>query len=580
LSDSEPPLQVFPAAVQERVAEVARSGAIDHVSEFAIELDTRTIYCTASMRPLRDSRGEPVGTIVVCAEITDRVIAGRLGIDVDALLWSGRASGPGPCDYYNQSWRDYTGRRDDRADSEAWNDVIAEAERSQVASAFAEAMRLRVSTEIEARLRRADGMYRWHHIQFRTDALEARWSGTAVDAHAKHEAETEHNASLERERTARNDAEQASLLKDQFLAAVSHELRAPLTTMLLWERVLRDETADAALRARALDAIHQSALLQSRLVADLIDVSRAATGKLCVDLRPLDLELVIADALVAAAPAMQAKRISLERRGGPLSVEVNADSGRLAQVLGNLLSNAAKFTNTGGHVVVRTFHSGGSIVIEIEDDGCGIDPEFLPGVFTPFSQADDLLTRQESGLGLGLAIARQIVELHHGTIEASSPGHGHGATFTLTLPDGRRTHSLASPPGIVRPLRLDRIRVLVIDDDPRVRDALALLLDRAGAVVETAESAEVARACIAHGPEALVCDIGMPGEDGYGFIRKLRAGGSETPAIAVTAHATAEDAQRSLDAGFDLHIAKPIDMDLLVATIQSLVSERRARVRS
>ena len=579
LSASDPPLKVFPSAVRERVAEVARSGALVHVSEIAIELASRTIYCTVTMRPRRGPLGELVGVIVVCAEITDRVIAGKLGIDAGALVWSGRRAGPGRADYYNQRWCDYTGRRDGAAEPEVWSDVIADVDRPRVASAFAEAMRLRVSTEIDARLRRADGLYRWHCIQFRTDALEGRWSGTAVDVHDTRDVELERSEGLGRERAAVNDAQQANLLKDQFLAAVSHELRAPLTTMLLWEKVLRDETSDARLRARALDAIHQSALMQSRLVADLLDVSRASAGKLYVDLRRIDLGDLIAQVLVAVDPVMREKDISVERRGEPLVGEVLADSARLRQVFDNLLSNAAKFTRTGGHVVVNTFHSGGSVVVQIEDDGCGIAPELLSAVFNPFSQYDDVLTRKESGLGLGLAIARQLVHLHHGTLEASSGGPGRGATFTLTLPRARSVGLLTPTADITGAAKLDRVRVLVIDDDARVRDALALLLGRAGAVVETADSAEAARAQLARGvPEALVCDIAMPGEDGYGFIKRLRASGSETPAIAVTAHASAGDARRSVEAGFDHHIPKPIDVDLLVATINELVSARRARV--
>ncbi len=575
LSASDPPLKVFPDSVRERVAEVARSGALVHVSEIAIELATRTIYCTVSMRPRRGPLGELLGVIVVCAEITDRVIAGKLGIDANALVWSGPLAGPGPSDYYNRSWCDYVGGRDE--EFEGWSDVIADVDRPRVASAFAEAMRMRASTEIDARLRRVDGLYRWHRIQFRTDALDARWSGTAVDVHDTRDVETERSEGLGRERAAADDLQQANLLKDQFLAAVSHELRAPLTTMLLWEKVLRDETADAALRTRALDAIHQSAVIQTRLVADLLDVSRAAAGKLYVDLRPVDLDHLIAEALASADPAMRAKQISVERRGATGGGQVLADSIRLRQVLDNLFSNAAKFSGKGGHVVVTTLHRGRSVVLQIEDDGCGIAPEFLSGVFTPFTQYDDVLTRKESGLGLGLAIARELVQLHHGTLEASSAGHWRGTTFTLTLPGSKQPAPAAgrsaSPPV------LDCVRVLIIDDDPRVRDALALLLDRAGAVVDTAESAEIARAQIARAvPEALVCDIAMPGEDGYGFIKKLRASGSETPAIAVTAHASAGDARRSVAAGFDFHIPKPIDIDLLVTTIHELVSARRLRV--
>jgi signal transduction histidine kinase len=230
-----------------------------------------------------------------------------------------------------------------------------------------------------------------------------------------------------------DDARQANRQKDQFLAAVSHELRAPLTTMLLWERVLRENIADAELRQQALDAIHESAMVQSRLVSDLLDVSRAISGKLYVDLRPVDVTRILEDALDAIASAMEAQRVAVERRLEPGAGLVQGDALRLRQVFDNLLANALKFSESGGRVVVSTRRAGGSIEIAIADSGRGIPREFLPRLFQPFSQTDDALTRTQGGLGLGLTIAHQLVTLHGGTLRAESPGLGLGATFTVTL---------------------------------------------------------------------------------------------------------------------------------------------------
>jgi CheY-like chemotaxis protein len=218
-------------------------------------------------------------------------------------------------------------------------------------------------------------------------------------------------------------------------------------------------------------------------------------------------------------------------------------------------------------------------VIDIQDTGRGIAPEFLPRLFEPFSQTDDSLTRQAGGLGLGLAIAKQLVALHGGDLTATSPGPGRGATFTLTLPIAAARGAPLPQTRITRASKLDRVRILIVDDDPRVRDALALLLDRVGARVDIADSAESARArVVLHRPEILVCDIAMPGEDGYSFIRRLRASGEKTPAIALTAYAMESDAKQALAAGYDLHLAKPVDFDRLVENIRELVaSSARAR---
>ncbi len=383
---------------------------------------------------------------------------------------------------------------------------------------------------------------------------------------------------LATERAGRLAAEEASRLKDQFIAALSHELRAPIATMLLWEKVLRDTTVSGALHDQAIEAIHHSAMAQSRLVGDLLDVSRAISGKLYLDLRPVDLERVLSEALAAIVPAAVSKNIVIARRGPSVSVAVEADDVRLRQVLDNLLSNAVKFSEPGGTVVVAVTSDERSIAIEISDDGRGIAAEFLPRLFEPFSQIDDLRVRGSGGLGLGLSITRQLIALHGGTIVATSPGLARGSSFVVQLPIGEPQGEGESPAAAVAPSqRLDQVHVLIVDDDPRIRDALALLLGRAGAVVETAASAAEAREQVTrHVPQAIVCDIAMAEEDGYTFIRRLRETGCFVPAIAVTAHARDVDAKHAVAAGFDAHFAKPLDVERLITHLGSLVGRALA----
>ena len=438
--------------------------------------------------------------IVVCADITDEVIARQLAVDADALVWSGPCVGDP--DYFNRRWSAYAERRS------GWQHAIHRGDVAKCREGLAWVVRERGSIDVEARLRRANGDYRWHRVRFAIASSGSRWFATAIDIHDARAAAAERTDLLARECAARADAERVHRLHDQFLAAVSHELQASLTTMLLWDGILHDDSVDAEMHAKAHDAIRDSARVQSRVVADLVDVARAMAGKLHVDLRPIEVEPLVRGALDAIAPTALAKQIVLDLRGTLSGAELLGDAVRLRQVLVNLLANAVKCTDRGGRVTVDIARCGRSIAIEVADGGRGVAPEFLSGMFEPFGQAAGWMTRGEGGLGLGLAIAKQLVELHHGTLAASSAGPGRGTTLTLVLP-AAPVRRIATPShGVARTPGLGHARVLVIDDDPRVREALALLLDRAGAVVDTAGSAAAARvriACCA--PDALVCDI-------------------------------------------------------------------------
>jgi PAS domain S-box-containing protein len=395
----------------------------------------------------------------------------------------------------------------------------------------------------------------------------------------------EHTEAAER---ARLQAEEASRLKDEFLATVSHELRTPLTAVLGWSKLLKSDRFDPQSAARALEAIERNAAAQARLIDDLLDVSRVITGKLRLDVRRVELLPVIEAAAESVRPAAEARGVRLDLRLDPAAGPVSGDADRLRQVVWNLLSNAIKFTPGGGSVSVSLGREGAHAELTVADTGAGIAPEFLPHVFDRFRQADGRITRQHGGLGLGLAITRHLVEIHGGTVEAESPGHGAGATFRVRLPllqtrnadFGSRVdegHADSHQPAIPDPqsATLAGLHVLVVDDDDDTRELMAAVLGRAGArVTPAATAAEAFDAAERLRPDVLLADIGMPGEDGYTLIKRVRALGAEAggdvPAAALTAYARPEDRTRALESGFQMHIAKPSDPDALTSAVAKL----------
>jgi signal transduction histidine kinase len=404
---------------------------------------------------------------------------------------------------------------------------------------------------------------------------------------ARHAEEALRDA-LAHEQAARAAAEAANRTKDEFLATLSHELRSPLGAILTWVTLLRSGRVDEERSAHALEAIERNTRLQVKLIEDLLDVSRIISGKMRVERALVDLDAVIEAALDSVRPAAAAKGIVLQAPGGATVGAVSGDAGRLQQVVWNLLSNAVKFTPKHGRVEVRLEGINSQAHVRVTDSGQGIDPVFLPHIFERFRQADSSSTRSEGGLGLGLAIVRHLVELHRGTIEAESQGLGHGATFTVRLPLAAvRT---AMPPGergmtvrgkaVAAPLvSLAGVRVLVLDDEPDAREAIAAVLDRCGAQVKSVGTVQEALATVAHGGlDVVVSDIAMPVEDGYRFISELRAfpadRGGTIPTLALTAYAGAEEQGKILGAGFDGYLAKPIEATELASAVARLATAR------
>ncbi|MEA5448776.1 ATP-binding protein [Leptolyngbya sp. CCNP1308] len=389
------------------------------------------------------------------------------------------------------------------------------------------------------------------------------------------ESERDREQLLQRERIAREEAEQANRLKDQFLAVLSHELRSPLNPILGWAKLLQTRSFDTAKTAQALATIERNALLQTQLVDDLLDLAKILRGKLHLNPVPVHLATVVESALETVKTAAATKTIAVNLDLDP-TVRVAGDAARLQQIVGNLLSNAIKFTPSGGQINVTLGSVDDQANLEVSDTGIGISADFLPYLFESFRQEDISITRRHGGLGLGLAIVRQLVDIHGGTIAARSPGEGQGATFSVRIPKLAEKTNADSVAALPRPaLDLSGIRVFSVDDSADTREFLTVLLGQYGADVITAGSATEALDTLKtlH-PDVLISDIGMPDMDGYRLIRQVRAlppdQGGKIPAIALTAYARDEDQQQSLDSGYQRHLTKPLDLEKLVQAVVEL----------
>ncbi|HLM75639.1 MAG TPA: PAS domain S-box protein [Polyangiaceae bacterium] len=396
---------------------------------------------------------------------------------------------------------------------------------------------------------------------------------------------------LDAERAARAEAERVSLMKDEFLATLSHELRTPLNAILGWSQILRSRRRQDQEVLEGLSVIERNARVQTQLIEDLLDMSRIISGKLRLDVQRVDVGDALKAAVASVRHSAEAKDIRLELSPGSVPGTVRGDPNRLQQCFWNLLSNAIKFTPKGGRIRASLKQAEDQIEVSVADSGQGIKPEFLPHVFERFRQADASTTRRHGGLGLGLSIVKHLVELHGGSVRAESLGEGQGATFSIELPvmaadvrepesprEELRKEGREAAPVLDLP-SLAGITVLAVDDEPDARDLLLRVLEECGArVVVAASAAEGLEAVMRERPDMIVSDIGMPGEDGYEFIRKVRKlnpeEGGRTPAAALTAFARAEDRTRALRAGFQTHVAKPVEPTELTAVVASLATRR------
>ena len=490
-------------------------------------------------------------------------------------LWAERLTGE--TYYSNRAFLDYTGvdpmharglltprlvHPDDKAK------VIFEATRPRQNDAF----------EIEIRLRRHDGNYRWHMVR---SVREQDGKGRIVicaDNDDRRKSEDALALVVGREREARKRAEEADRSKDAFLATVSHELRTPLNAIMGWAQLLVNGELEGEELGRAYETIERNAKSQSRLISDLFDVSRMMSGKTHLDRKPTSLGKLVNDVVESLQPSIQAREVVIDVRSEGGESLVNIDASRVQQVVWNLLTNAIKFGAKSIRVDLR--NEPNAAVVRVVDDGQGIDASFLPNVFDRFEQADSTSTREKGGLGLGLSIVKHLVELHGGTVTVESDGVGKGATFVVSIPVARSGAHAIGPAAKEARTELGGTRILVVDDDDDGRLLLAKILDRSGGTVTAVRSfAEALAELERDAPDVLVSDIGMPGADGYALIRQVRA--SEKlkglPAIALTAYASRKDREHALDAGFDEHVTKPVDVHLLTTAI-ARVLKREAHV--
>lgn len=559
----------------EQVAvEIMKAGAADYIPKGLVTAERlagsvrQALRLRAAERAAADARRE-----VEAAERRYRFLAES----IPQMVWVCRADLS--AEYVNQRWVRYTGLGPGALDGPAWRSVVHPDDLPALDARWREVLAGGAPFEVQTRIRRGtDGAYRWHLSRAEpmvSDDGSVRWFGTSTDIEDHKRAEEE-LARLAAE------ADAANRSKDDFLAVLSHELRTPLGSILGWTRMMRRGQVAREEWARGLEVVERCARAQLQLVEDLLDVSRIVSGQLRLERAPVDLIGVARAALEAARPAAAARGLALDASLAEPPLAVEGDAARLQQVVWNLLGNAMKFTPPGGAVSLRVAARAGRAEVTVEDTGQGIAPSFLPHVFERFRQAESPTSRRHGGLGLGLSIARSIVELHGGAIAVHSEGDGRGARFTVSLPvAASAVPRAATPAREAAPAdALVGARVLVVDDDDDVRELITMALGGRGAVVAVASSAAEARALFEQAPpRVLVSDIGMPGEDGYALIRHVRSlpasRGGAAPAVALTGFAGAQDERRAHEAGFTRHVPKPVDLDDLVRIVAALARDAR-----
>jgi len=605
------------APVENPVARVLREGITvglaNHTVLFA--RDGREIPIDDSAAPIRDATRVIMGVVLVFRDVTERrqfeleaAHAARLEAEraesergaallraseeryrslVAAsmdIVWT---AGPtGTFEEPQPAWEAYTGQRWPQDAGQGWALAVHPDDREPVIKVWEAAQLARSTLEVEGRVWHAlSGEY--HHCHGRgVPLLDAegkirQWVGMIEDVHERRRHELENARLLRVAEDARRQAETSSRAKDEFLAVLSHELRSPLQTMLTWVRLLRDAAGDDPTTAHGFDALTQSMRTQQGLIDDLLDVSRIVSGTLTLERAPFDLTATANACLDRIAPHAIAQGLTVERDGLDRPRPVLGDAARFAQALGNVLQNAVKFTPAGGRITTASTSEGGHHAIVVRDTGDGIAPELLVRVFDRFWQADSAKTRRYGGLGLGLAIARHLLEAQGGTIVGTSEGLGHGAAFTLSLPAADAVPAPAPLADSGPPPSLAGIRILLVEDDEAMSEALAALLELHGATVTSAASVRTALGLLpAANPHLLLSDVGMPGESGYALIREIRTreasdGLHRLPALAMTGFASLEDRDEARAAGFDDHVPKPVEPEALLRRIGDLIGDSR-----
>lgn len=574
---------------------------VDHYQTLRVRKDGTFVDISLSISPVRNAAGDIVGASKIARDITQqkraeealRVSNERFRLMADSapvLIWMADQSKGR--NWFNKSWLDFTGRTADQEAGFGWTQNVHEEDLARCLQVYAEGFDSRKPFGTEYRIRRADGQPRWI-IERATPLFEGSghsfsgYIGSCVDITESKQLQADREETLKAERAAREQAERVGRLKDEFLATVSHELRTPLNAILGWSTLMRRLDPGSDDHKRGLETIERNARVQGQIIADLLDMSRIISGKVQLDVQSIDLAEVINAALDAVKLSIEAKklrlRVTLDARAGRL----RGDPGRLQQVFWNLLTNAVKFTPSGGRIDVVMERVNSHVEVCVEDSGLGIKPEFLGFVFDRFRQADSSTTRRHGGLGLGLSIVKHLVELHGGSVRVKSAGEGQGSTFIVALPISamlvEETSRVERPAfsdvdvSTIELPSLEGVRALVVDDQEDARMLICRLIEEhGGRCILAASGAEALTLIGQEDVNILISDIGMPDFDGYQLIRKIRAMHSgqlrNLPAIALTAYARADDRQRALLAGFQMHVSKPVEPRELIAGIASLLN--------
>jgi PAS domain S-box-containing protein len=560
-------------------ARAARDGeTVTAPPRLLADIDGQQRLWQARFAPLRDAAGTVTGALallrpVEASALESASVFRTMADDSPVLLWL--AAVDARCTFFNRQWLEFTGRAMADELGFGWTEGVHPEDFGTCVDTYMAAFSARRKFTMEYRLRRHDGEYRWLLDTGVPYALHggcfAGFIGSCIDI-------TDRKAAEEANERARREAETTNRVKDEFLATLSHELRTPLNAILGWSEYLLSgsEALSEDDTRRGFETIARNARLQSRLVSDLLDVSRIVTGKLVLAHEVVDLGQVIEAAVDSVRLSISAKRLTLDLTIDPSVGPVSGDAARLQQVVWNLLANAVRHVREQGRIEVALERCGGLAEVQVKDDGEGIARELLPFVFNRFWQEDSGLRRRHGGLGLGLAIVRHLVEMHGGQVAVDSPGKGCGATFRFRLPlmavrlPSRAWREATSPPCLVS-TRLAGLRVLCIDDHDDVLTLVARLLLRAGAKVETAQSVHEGLESLEQSrPDVIVCDVEMPGACGLDLAHELRARQLPVPALALSAHAHESDKRAALEAGFRAYLFKPVNGAALVEQVAAL----------
>jgi PAS domain S-box-containing protein len=578
-----------------------RGERVDHYQTVRMRKDGTFVDISLTISPVRNAAGEIVGASKIARDITQQKRAEEalrvsnerfrlLANSAPVLIWMADSSKSRI--WFNKGWLEFTGRALEEEIGFGWTQNVHEEDLADCLQTYAESFDKKQPFRCEYRIRRRAGESRWIMEQaaplFEGEHGEfSGYVGSCVDVTESKQLQSEREGTLRAERAAREEAERVGQLKDEFLATVSHELRTPLNAILGWSTLLRRLEPGSPDHVRGVETIERNARVQAQIIADLLDMSRIISGKVQIDVQPIDLQDVISAAIDSVKPSIEAKRlrlrVTLDARAGRL----RGDPARLQQVFWNLLSNAVKFTPSDGRIDVVMERVNSHVEISVEDSGIGIKPEFLAFVFDRFRQADASVTRRHGGLGLGLSIVKHLVELHGGSVRVKSPGEGQGATFIVALPisviraedTGRHERPSFSDVDVtsIELPSLSGVQALVVDDEQDARILICRLIEEQGGACTVAASGSEALKIVSEGQvNILISDIGMPDFDGYQLIRKIRANEDNAarniPAIALTAYARADDRQRALLAGYQMHVAKPVEPRELIAGIASLLN--------